>query len=278
MKIDPHVAAVGNPEVRQSDRRIINAIGKTMRVLSALAGQVNPLGVSEIARTTQIPKSTTFRILATLVELRVVDHRDRHYCLGYRLGSLAHNTTLSRQRLHRTLLPHLLDLYEETHGVVELAVLTGTEITYLTRLHGHHHVRTPSQDALPSQAYRTAVGRVLLAFTTLDNPAEVTDERFVARTPAAIASTAALRTELVAIQELGLAFDRQEYAPGVLCVAAPVLDIGRIPVAAISVSGTASRMNLDQVAASVRRIASSASQTVRIHSGLIDIAAQPDRT
>ena len=258
--------------LRQSDRRVISAIGKTMTVLSLLAGEVEPRGVSEIARKTKIPKSTTFRILTTLVELRVVDHRDRRYSLGYRLSSLAGTSALSHRRLHRLLLPHLLDLYEETHGVVKLAVLDGAEVNYLNRLHGHHHVHTPSQLTLSAPAYCTAAGKALLAFTAHD--AGLADERLVARTPATITSATELRAELTRIRDAGLAFDRQEYAPGVRCVAAPVLDLNRTPVAAISVAGPASRLCLDQVAASVRRIASRASRAVRLRDRLAELPAQ----
>jgi IclR family transcriptional regulator, KDG regulon repressor len=260
--------------LRQSDRRVINAIGKTMTVLSALAEEVAPLGVSEIARKTNIPKSTTFRILSTLVELRLVDHHDRRYQLGYRLGLFAHKFVLSHRQLHQILLPHLLDLYEETHGVVKLAVLNGAEVTYLNKLHGHRHVRTPSYNTLSAPAYCTAAGKALLAFAAHDAASGFADERMVSWTPVTITNGTALRAELTRIREVGLAFDRQEYAPGVLCVAAPVFDLNRVPVAAISVAGLAGRLCLDQVGSSVRRVASRASQAVRQRDRFTDVVPQ----
>jgi DNA-binding IclR family transcriptional regulator len=251
---------------------VISAIGKTMKVLSALAEEFRSLGVSEISRKTQLPKSTTFRILATLVDLGLVDHHDKRYRLGYRLGFVVHTFTVSHRQLHHVLLPHLLDLYEETHGVVKLAVLNGAEVTYLNRLYGHHHVHTPSQDTQSAPAYCTASGKALLAFTACD--AGLTDYPLVARTPATITTAGALRAELTRVREVGLAFDRQEYVPGVLCVAAPVFGLSRNPVAAISVAGLTGRLCFDNVVESVRRTASRASQAVRLRGRLLDAATQ----
>jgi IclR family acetate operon transcriptional repressor len=65
---------------------------------------------------------------------------------------------------------------------------------------------------------------------------------FQAFTPHTITSAAALREELEKVRERGYAIDDEESTLGVRCYAVPVLDAGREPVAAISVSGPTARM------------------------------------
>ena len=58
-------------------------------------------------------------------------------------------------------------------------------------------------------------------------------------------------TELATIRAEGLAFDREESAVGVSCVAAPLFDPGGV-VGAISVTGTTTQVDLDRLGPAVR--------------------------
>ena len=64
-------------------------------------------------------------------------------------------------------------------------------------------------------------------------------ERFTERT---IGSVADLLAECERVRAEGLAHDNEEYRPGVRCLAAPVRDFSGAVVAAVGVSGPASRM------------------------------------
>jgi DNA-binding IclR family transcriptional regulator len=129
------------------------------------------------------------------------------------------------------------DLYELTHETVQLAVLDGANVVYIEILSGHRKVPSPSRRGGRMPAYCTAVGKVLLAFSeqareTLPTP----DVRLPARTPNTITDVPTLINELHEVRRTGLAFDREEAAVGLTCVAAPVLVSGGKVLAALSVS------------------------------------------
>ena len=63
-----------------------------------------------------------------------------------------------------------------------------------------------------------------------------------------ITSLGRLEAALAQIRELGYAVDDGEFEEGVRCLAAPILNSGGISVAAISISGPASRVSPDKVA------------------------------
>jgi DNA-binding IclR family transcriptional regulator len=82
-----------------------------------------------------------------------------------------------------------------------------------------------------------ANGKVLMAYQAITIPADL--ERYTART---ITSPAELRAELAAVRRNGYATAVGELEEGLVAVAAPVFGAGGGCVAALSVSGPASRM------------------------------------
>jgi IclR family transcriptional regulator, acetate operon repressor len=64
-----------------------------------------------------------------------------------------------------------------------------------------------------------------------------------------------LSRELARIQASGVSFDREESGPGIVCAASPVLGAGGAVVAALSLTGWSSRLDLDRVASAVRTAA-----------------------
>jgi DNA-binding IclR family transcriptional regulator len=92
------------------------------------------------------------------------------------------------------------------------------------------------------------VGKAILAFLPEDRAAEVVRrirfERFTHRT---IASAEALRTEMEKTRRRGYAVDDEELEEGLRCIAVPLLDAQRQPVAAVSISGPSFRVTAQKL-------------------------------
>lgn len=71
-----------------------------------------------------------------------------------------------------------------------------------------------------------------------------------------------LKRELVRIAEQGVAYDREESGPGIVCAASPVLDRDGHALGALSVSGWTGRLRPDQVAPAVRTATLALSRTL----------------
>ncbi|HEY1701610.1 MAG TPA: IclR family transcriptional regulator C-terminal domain-containing protein [Trebonia sp.] len=87
------------------------------------------------------------------------------------------------------------------------------------------------------------------------------------RTRQSITDHGVLRRELTLVAERGVAWDREEAEPGIACVAAPVLDRGGRPVAALSVTGTVGRINPLSLAPAVRTASLGVARVLRYSAG-----------
>jgi IclR family transcriptional regulator, KDG regulon repressor len=254
-----HAAAeAGHLADEEGDARatsLTTSVGKALGLLDALASGAPFMGVSELARRADLPKSTAYRLLSCLVDAGYVDRRGTEYCLGRRLFELGNQIAYCRPMgLRDVALPYLSELYERTHHIVHLAVLEGADVLYLEKLFGHDPTRAPSHVGRRVPAACCGLGKAMLAYSSPQAVQEVLSRGLERRTPYTIANPDLFRQELLRIREHGVAYDREEVAVGLTCVAAPIVKNAHA-VAAVSVSGPTSRFDPDTMVESVKRAA-----------------------
>src|ERR1700723_873848 len=206
--------------------------GKAFAILGAFSHGPRMLSLSQISRLSGVPKSTTHRVLAMLVELGAVERQGTEYRMGDVMFS--YGSRSPEVALRGAALPHLESLLHQPRQVVHFAVLRKQEVLYLERL-STNSVISPATVGGRLPAHLTGVGKALLACASAETVNRYLDRRLTARTDASITSADSLRHELAGIRKLGVAFDHAEAARGLHCVAAPVR-IGRQAVAAVSVA------------------------------------------
>src|SRR5690606_17835924 len=79
-----------------ADKPRLTSVGKALRLLAAFRGLTPPVGVSELARRSGLPKSTAFRFLADLEEVGFVERVGANYRLGLALFGLGSRVTICR--------------------------------------------------------------------------------------------------------------------------------------------------------------------------------------
>lgn len=126
-------------------------------------------------------------------------------------------------------------LHERTGQLVHLSVLDGAEVVCLERIGGSEATTVPSRVGGRMPAYSTAAGKAILAFGDPGAVEHVLAQGLRPRTARTLTRPNALRAELAAVRERGVAHDREESFRGICCVAAPLRGAGRA-VAAVSVS------------------------------------------
>lgn len=228
-------------------------------IMGAFDGASPWLSLQQIADRSGLPRSTVHRILDSLCRLRWLDHTGGGYRLGMRsleLGGLA----VAHNELREATAPLLHDLHLRTHTTAHLAVLDRLDIVYLDRVAGRHGASVATRVGGRTPAHATAAGKAILAWT---DPRQVESmyraNRLAVRTPRTLTTLEGLQQELAAIRARGgLAYDREESAAGVACVAAPLRGSGRA-VAAISLTGPVDRMDLPKLAPFVQESARQAS-------------------
>ncbi len=244
-----------------------SVLGKAMRVLHAFDADDHGLGFAELQRRTGLPKATLHRIAGDLVEAGLLDRVDGAFHLGSHLFELGMRASVERTLLE-VATPFLEDLYERTHEVVHLALREGSEVVYVAKVAGHRAAKTPSRLGGRMPVNATALGKALLAHAGEEERIAVLSGPLVRRTPRTITAPGRLRQQLDKVVETGVAFEYEEGAPGLVCVAAPVLDPDDRPVAAISISGAPPRFRPPDHAASVHAAAAGIAATLARRSAL----------
>ncbi|MFC9842909.1 IclR family transcriptional regulator [Streptomyces sp. NPDC060223] len=236
-------------------------LDKAVSVLDCYRPNGGAFRLTELARRTKLPKTTMFRLCADLVRLGLLERDAETYRLGgvlFELGSLVPR----RHDLREAALPFLQDLFEATHETVHLGVREGHEVVYVERIHGHDVLQLPSRIGGRLPLTCTAVGKALLAFSGTDLVEEVLAGPLPQLTPRSITDPARLRTAVEQAQVAGLAYEEEEAAAGVSCIAAPVFD-GPTAVAALSVALPCARFRPAQLAPAVRTAALGLSRALR---------------
>ncbi|MCW2814505.1 MAG: IclR family transcriptional regulator [Nocardioides sp.] len=236
----------------------VSMIERMTLVMDAFDGASARLTLQEIVERSGLPRSTVHRILDQLVRLRWLDHRGGDYGLGMRsleLGGLAvaHNT------LREATAPLLHDLHTRTATTVHLHVLDRLDVVCLDKVSGRGGTALPTRVGGRTPAHATASGKAILAWTDPRQVEAMFRGKLVSRTPRTLPTMDALSQELAAVRGRGgLAYDREESTPGVVCVAAPLRGSARA-VAAVSLTGDARRTDLNRLAPFVAETARQAS-------------------
>ncbi|WP_405595386.1 IclR family transcriptional regulator [Streptomyces sp. NBC_01092] len=236
-------------------------LDKAAVILESFSPSGGPYRLSELSQHTGLPKPTVHRLAADLVRLGWLERSGAQYRLGpklFELGSLVPH----RLDLREAALPFLQDLFEATRETVHLGIREGMEVVYLERIHGHEALQLPSRIGGSLPLTCTGVGKALLAFSGAELTEQVLSRPLPSLTPHSITDPDRLRMALEKTRVSGLAYEEQEAAPGVSCIAAPVF-AGGTAVAALSVAVPRSRFSPAQLAPAVRTAALGLSRVLR---------------
>ncbi|MBO0838791.1 MAG: IclR family transcriptional regulator, partial [Actinobacteria bacterium] len=150
--------------------------------------------------------------------------------------------------------PFVAELFRETAHAVHLAVLDGPDVLYIEKVHGHATPRVPTTIGGRMPASCTALGKAMLPFGHDDAARKILARGLARKTRRSVVAPGLFLSELRRIRESGVAYDREESALGLTCVAAPVRYRGTA-IAAVSISGPTSRLDPEKAAARVLRTA-----------------------
>jgi DNA-binding IclR family transcriptional regulator len=184
-------------------------------------------------------------------QMRTIGWLERDYN-GYRIGMRLFELgglALQRNQLRDTAFPHLYALAGKTGLAVQLGVLDRGEVVYLERV-VVDGFRLPTRLGGRMPAYCTGLGKSMLAFD--DSAAEaVLGSELRRRTENTITEPDLLRSNLAQVRTSGVAFDLNECAEGLGCVAAPIRNSGRA-IGAVSVTGPFTRIDWDAASEAVQ--------------------------
>lgn len=219
-----------------------------LRVLETVASSPGPVGVGELARQVDLPKSTVQRILVTLADegwIQPTEDSVTRWHLTNRLLALSRHVP-RQSDLRQVALPHMKALQRATQESLYLTVpdLTIGATILVEKLDSTLPVRTYAAIGAVVSMRSAATGKAILAALT-DNEVDDILRLDLPAGGAAPLNDDELRRQLLEIRKSGYAVGRGEWRTGICAIAAAVLgDDGR-PIAALVISIPAFRFTED---------------------------------
>lgn len=224
------------------------AVERALILLRHIVDHPDGLSIREAAREFGYsPASVQKLINALKLQGYVVQPQSsKRYHLGpeaVQLGLAA----LSRLEVRQIARPHLEAISEVTGETVFLAIVRDDHVIYVDKVVSTQLVRVDASLGVDRPYNCTSVGKVLLAGMPSEKVEQLAaNGAFERKTEASIVELDALQAELELVRDQGWAQDREEYASGSGCLAAPVLDHNGNVAAALTVSGPIERINADR--------------------------------
>lgn len=218
-------AAVPQPAMpRAGAQPRVQSVARAISILVAVAESPQGLRAMEIAARLGLGRQGTYHLLHTLVGCGMLARNQQNrYVLGLQVATLS-DAFVRHLAPPEHLAPLVRQVAAETGETAYAAGWRDGEIVNLVSAPGSNAIQAMT---VPQGYYRfahaRATGKLLLAFATPE-----VRERYLAmhgleqRTPLTLSDLGALETELARIRNDGFASDREEFALGLCCLAAPV--------------------------------------------------------
>lgn len=228
----------------------VSSILRALRILECFMDRETEWTLKELVEYLDLPTTTVFRQVSTLTERQylIQDPVRKSYRVGPRLMLLA-SAILGQSDLRQTAWPELEHLSATVRETINLSVLLEHDIFYLDKVETHRSIVCNTRVGTRAPAYATSSGKVMLAG---QDPAYIDEYcswmrlKAVPLTKKTITDPDLLRLQLNQARLNGYAMDDGEIEEGLICVAAPIYDLNRHIIGAVSISGPDYRMEKDQ--------------------------------
>jgi DNA-binding IclR family transcriptional regulator len=238
----------------------VQSVDRAITALEFLARR-GEAGVSEVASAIGVHKSTASRLLGALQGrglVEVAGDRGR-YRLGYGILRLA---GAMGGRLDVTSQGGEIceELAERLGETVNIAVLQGDSVVNVYQAHGGGAISVNNWVGRPTPLHATSSGKILLAHLSKAQQDRFVEARLQRFTPDTITDPRMLRRQLAQAGADGFALTAGEYEIGLNAVAAPVFGTSPAAIAAVSVSGPAYRLPVDDLPQTARAVMAAAAR------------------
>ena len=222
---------------------VLQSVQKGLQILKLFSSEKPVWGLTEIAHTLQLNKSTASRLISELVAEGFIQKEGRKYSLGFTLLSVSGVVT-SHLEIHRESKDILKELVAELGETAHIAILEGKEITYVHKVECMNPVPLLSSIGKSNPVTCTSAGKVLLAFQKKQYIVDsIINEGLPYMGPNSPTDPEILKRQLSQIQLQGYAICIDEMHENVVSIAAPVRDYTDDVVAAVTIVGTRDRID-----------------------------------
>lgn len=216
--------------------KINKSAARAMDLLLLLAETKTEMTLLEIEQALQIPKSSTFELVYTLVEKGFIVQEDKKFTLGINafLVGLGYSDKLNLVQVAK---PVLFDLAKISQETVFLGKYMNRQIIYVDKHSEYADMASTCKIGSTKGLYYTALGKSILAkMPEKEVEAYFSETAIEAFTENTITTYEKMKNEIHLIQQRGYAMELGEGKSDAFCIAAPILDYKSEVIAAISIT------------------------------------------
>ena len=225
----------------QKAKNPVKTIETTFNILQILQ-QSDGGGITELATSLGLPKSTVHNYLSTLEQEEYVVKKGTKYKVGIRfleLGAYARGC----MQIYDTAKPEVARLAQRTGELGNLLIEEHGRGVYIHQVEGDQAVRVDSHVGTRVYLHSTALGKAILAHLPTHRVDEIVDFHGLPQnTEKTVTTREELERELETVRAKGYAVDDEERLQGLRCIAAPIQSNDGGVLGAVSVSGPVNRL------------------------------------
>lgn len=259
----------------------ITSVQRALIILKQMSVSPNGVGVRAMARTLGYSPAVVQKSIQALVSQGFAqqDPETERYHLGpaaLQVGLAG----LARLEIRQVARPYLQVLAEASGETALLGVRLGDMATYIEKVRSLNELRSDAPVGARRPFNCTAVGKALLAYFPDEELERLhRDGAFVQSTPNSITDLTQLKLEMARVREQGLAIDREEFALGIMCLAAPVRNYNGAVVGAVALAGPVQRIQsaVEELSRHVISCAADISAALGYHSSALGSAMTAGR-
>lgn len=217
----------------------MSSLSRGFAILELVADN-QELGIAfpEIVLRTGFPNSSCFMLLKELVELQYLtfDEGTRHYFVSLKVTGLA-SPVMREYNLTKIAHPFMLKLSAEVQHTCNLGILRQGSGVYVDVLYATNYgIKLLSEVGSPFPLHCTAMGKVLLAYSSPEIRDQLLCEPLKAYTEKTIVNKQVLLSQLDKVKQDGFSVEIEEVTRGIECTSAPVFDYSNNIIAAVSIA------------------------------------------
>ena len=210
----------------QSTKYFLSTLEKGLKVLSLFNHERTQISQIEIAKLIDTDKTSTYRLVNTLVMLGYLkkDPQSKLLKLGTQSFTLAQNFIQGFDLL-QIIRPVIDDFYEEYNLTIDSALIDGDSLVSIYRRQARNTItlRLPSSNR---EFCCTALGRAALAFLPEKEILKIINKKPLKKwTQYSITKKKLLLKEINETKERGYAMAKEEMVPGILAIGAPIFNM-----------------------------------------------------
>ena len=223
-----------------------SALDKAIATLEAVTAYGQPVSLAELSSSLALPRQTVHRILQQLSAAGLIKRaleKDR-YSVGPRLSKLATDTLVATNR-DATVRSVLQSLVADINETCNIGILDGLDFVYLERIESDWPLRVHLQAGSRVPAYCTSGGKAMLAHLPSRPRKRLLKSRpLKSHSQTTVTDLKTLEKEFEDCRQEGFAINNEEFTPGIIGIAVPVLGSGQQPIAALACHAPSARVSL----------------------------------